>query len=966
MTIIASLNCGALNQYTSRQILNLLLKVENLKKRPDTMLIQETGKDENLSDFRELHFGFANARSSEENDSDGLLVDKSKQRHTKTFCKADSTFHTLLNTYPEIVCMAEELKIKRNGGRLITVQLLIVNAYRNHETPIPTFKGWLLDIINTAKSVFNLQEIIIAGDMNTSNLNLPGLFEVPHAGTHCHRKGKRHSHIDKIFVSKRILDAGVEVVVLKSVEKIAEKDAELGHKCLITYIGEKLNQLESKKIIKHSLFLNNIRSKFTDNMVRILRRDMSIAPMTRNQYIPDNTFSCQKMDEYLSNHDDPAALLTNKIIEVIQDSYITIKNKAPLMLEDVENFMDNSSDSVKKFCRFYNHILNTFCTIDPAITAANDDSRGRPPLMDLCKTLSKKLNGCHLAEQETIERFVSTGYIEPNEMSLPKKTITKLTMEDLNTAIRKIRQTKTPWFCGISPHLIISAMKKSENLKKCVLDVCNRCVEAGRLCESMNHDAVLFLHKKDKIDNPSNYRPISIDNVLTKILCQLINTKIMGSLRCYINPNNFSYEPNKSTFTAILSAALIIDEIRERKNLAIVICTDMKGAFENTQSNLIEACLEQRIQDTDKVKMGELLVNYMRQKVIFGRDESGIYEVYRENKNIGAGQGSKISPNLFLIQASLATHTMGRMAHVFMFRVGALGISLLVYADDNFSIVEIIDDDTFKDHALYKTRQVTNAFMELWEEVIKSSGLIINDTKTEILAPHGAVSTDYPPIKKHIKWLGINLCLNKDHKLKCDTDENMNMIRRKTWPKFSQMLHLTPDLQTKRAIFNLFIEPIIDYCAVDMILSDKKKFKPTLQRYQTLQNDFLRRLTGLGNYVRIEELHENLGVHSVEYKSNRLAANEWEKVSKTKDYTPAYKELRTGKQLIIRSLMDHFYQMKLSHPIKKVERKFDQTKFDTWHKEQIKKRDAINSAKSAKEKYEAFIKRCQLQMYENS
>ena len=364
--------------------------------------------------------------------------------------------------------------------------------------------------------------------------------------------------------------------------------------------------------------------------------------------------------------------------------------------------------------------------------------------------------------------------------------------------------------------------------------------------------------------------------------------------------------------------------------------------------------------------MGELLINYMRKKVIFGQDESGMYEVYRENKKIGAGQGSKISPNLFLIQASLATHTMGRKAFRFTIRVGALGVSLLVYADDNFSILEIINDGSFQDHSLYKTRQVTNAFMELWEQIIKSSGLIINDTKTEILAPYQTVSTEYPPIKKHIKWLGINLCLNKDQKLQCHTDENINMIRRKTWPKFGQMLHMSTDILAKRKVFTLFIEPIIDYCAIDMILGSKKKFKQTLGRYQILQNDFLRRMAGLGCYAKIEELHEVFAINMVEFKCNRLAFNEWEKVKLTKDYIPAFKELRDRKQLIVKTLMDHFYEMKNRHEDTNIEKlEFKIEKFNDWIKIQRKKRDKIMAEKNGLQKHEEFMLKCQEQMYEN-
>ena len=100
--------------------------------------------------------------------------------------------------------------------------------------------------------------------------------------------------------------------------------------------------------------------------------------------------------------------------------------------------------------------------------------------------------------------------------------------------------------------------------------------------------------------------------------------------------------------------------------------------------------------------------------------------------------------------------------------------------------------------------------MLIWEFEVSRSGMLINKTKTEVLVP-GCPSDEkiYPPIKQSIKWLGMNLKLNKYGVLIGDTEKNLKMIKSMTWSKFQQLNLLTSKTVVRLQTFTMFIEPVI-------------------------------------------------------------------------------------------------------------------------------------------------------------
>ena len=937
--IIYFFNCGALNESTSQNIIAQLKQINDLKRKPDFMCAIEAGNDETKKCFREFKFGYPVLKSSISNDPSGNLLDKQKQRLCNMYMPLSSTTLGCLNIYPEIICTTDVLEYSTRRNNKKSIKISLIQCYRNHDTPLAIFTGWLNNLVKMNR-MLGVFEIVIFGDMNSSSIAVNHLIEIPHVGHHKHREKSKPRLIDKIFITPTLLDIGFEVQVLNSVETVATETNGLGHKAFLITINEHISEKEPVTVVNSKKFREQTFLHFNDELTNQLQAKLGSTPLQSENFTSRDDFAAITQEQYSLSIRDPAAILTEHLVKILDSSKTTIKIKDKFDFDILSKAsIDKSTDAIKRFSRMTKFVLESICSENPLLTHSVDGEE-KPELKDLCTTLSKKLNKCHRGDEDFMNEFVQS--VDFDRIVAPSK----LTMEELDKALKNVKPKKTPWLGGITPSHVLEAAKVSNNFKKLLLQIFNRCLLEGKLASSMNHDSVIFLFKKGSRSDSSNYRPISIDHPFTKILCEILNQKVIKHINSYRHPLNFSYEAGKSTMTAIMTASLITEEIVSRGNIPIIICTDMSGAFETCQSDLISRCLDRAIED-DKINSKSTVIKYMTEKVIFGKEKDGsLIEVYREDKKIGAGQGSKMSPNLFLIQASSALYGLNRCKRAFLIKINGVNMFLLVYADDNFSIIEILPTSMPGSDRLNEVRSIVKEFMRVWEFEVYKSGMLINKTKTEVLAPGCPEDLEtYPPIKQSIKWLGMNLKLDNKGILVGDTDINLKMARSKTWHKFQKLCLLTQKVELKRNTFTMFLEPVLNYCLLDAVTAGVKKYEKVINRYQVLQNDFLRSIANVGRYSKTDELHEILNIKKIKVKVENAAKNEWDKVQIVQNYTPSFRAARSGQVLIVDSIKSHFWKVQNQAQLanQSTSAKFDLERFKKWKDVQDRKIKRIKS-----------------------
>ena len=172
---------------------------------------------------------------------------------------------------------------------------------------------------------------------------------------------------------------------------------------------------------------------------------------------------------------------------------------------------------------------------------------------------------------------------------------------------------------------------------------------------------------------PVSYRPISILNVLNKVLEKLIHDQIYE----YVEENNilpsfqYGYRKKHNTSQAILDYVQEVETNRKQKLTSISVFMDLSKAFDTVDKNLLYNKLSDIGFDTGSA---DLLHNYMTDRNFTFCDSEPHNTDKLYNLSAGVPQGSLLGPLLFIL-------------YIYDMKYICPNDKLIVYADDTTLVV---------------------------------------------------------------------------------------------------------------------------------------------------------------------------------------------------------------------------------------------------------------------------------------
>lgn len=175
----------------------------------------------------------------------------------------------------------------------------------------------------------------------------------------------------------------------------------------------------------------------------------------------------------------------------------------------------------------------------------------------------------------------------------------------------------------------------------------NKCYADSYFPDELKIAKVIPLYKnKGDIKNVSNYRPISMLSVFSKLFEKLIHKQIFN----YLNENNiinnsqYGFRTNHSTFHALINATENLYKSLDNKLHTLAIFIDFSKAFDTVDHSILYNKLQHYgIQGN----LLELIKNYLSdrsQYVYYGNNQSTNLPV-----RYGVPQGSVLGPLLYII-----------------------------------------------------------------------------------------------------------------------------------------------------------------------------------------------------------------------------------------------------------------------------------------------------------------------------
>jgi hypothetical protein len=293
---------------------------------------------------------------------------------------------------------------------------------------------------------------------------------------------------------------------------------------------------------------------------------------------------------------------------------------------------------------------------------------------------TSEVNAVDPAVMEKVQRKVTA---EMNE-----KLLAPFSAEDVKKVAFSIGDMKAPGPDGIHAFFY----KRFWSL--CGEDITNEVLQAmntGIIPDGWNDTTVVLIPKIDCPESVTQYRPISLCNVIYKIISKMLAQRLKVILPEVISPMQSAFVPGRLITDNVLLAYKSIYAIKNKRvglSGACAVKLDMHKAYDRVEWIFLENMMRRLGFEERWISLMMACVSSVRYQVRFNSDETDMFTPTR-----GLRQGGPLSPYLFLLCAEglssllLFEEEVGGIAGVRVCR-NAPSVSLLLFADDSLILMK--------------------------------------------------------------------------------------------------------------------------------------------------------------------------------------------------------------------------------------------------------------------------------------
>ena len=166
-------------------------------------------------------------------------------------------------------------------------------------------------------------------------------------------------------------------------------------------------------------------------------------------------------------------------------------------------------------------------------------------------------------------------------------TLPEIRGNDVRTAIASLPNTASTGADGI-----YARMLKDSATEICVVlaDICNCSISTGIFPDQWKTTVTVPVHKKSDVFDISNYRPISLLPLISKVFEKIVGQKLTDHLetRGLLNTAQHGFRRRRSCETALLRLSSLLFDTRRSKQWSSIVTIDFSKAFDtlNHQSSI--------------------------------------------------------------------------------------------------------------------------------------------------------------------------------------------------------------------------------------------------------------------------------------------------------------------------------------------------------------------------------------------
>ena len=497
----------------------------------------------------------------------------------------------------------------------------------------------------------------------------------------------------------------------------------------------------------------------------------------------------------------------------------------------------------------------------------------------------KDLNNIHPfmgeREEEDVKRWEMNGFTVRDVI-----LDSDICMEELDTAIKRLKNAKASGFDGIINEFIKHA---STLFKQVLLKLFNVIFNTGIFPKIWAIGEIVPIHKKGDVNDPSNYRGITLMSCLGKLFTSIVNNRLTNwaeENHVYCE-NQFGFRKEKGTTDCMFILHGIIELLLNKSNPFFCAFVDLKRAFDGTNRRALWYKLH-----NSKIssKMNSLIQNmYSKIKLCMKNVQarSGDDECFFSSV-AGVYQGESLSPFLFSMFLNDLHDNLKSNDGVGVMLEDLL-LTVLLFADDMiiFSL----------------TREGLQTGLDTLDEYCSRWGLTVNINKTKCVAfrnggkigqlDRWTFRHEYLETVSEFRYLGF--VFGSSGKFSKGIDDLKKRSLRALFG-LKNILHKYPDIAPRLQIklFNSLVMPIISSSCEIWGFENAPQL-------DTVYLGFLKSLLGVRKSVPTPYVYKELGVQPLKNDRIKRMVKYWVKILNLPDGSPVKKVYR----LLVQNIEQH-------------------------------------------------------------
>ena len=260
------------------------------------------------------------------------------------------------------------------------------------------------------------------------------------------------------------------------------------------------------------------------------------------------------------------------------------------------------------------------------------------PDPDTCDRVTEKLRNIYSAPDEPIDTSWWIPLAEPDfEMN-----DSPVFPRDVRRIVSKMSSFSAPGPDGIQP----LAIKRLPAYQHVLATLFSRILQTGEIPPTWHQGRVIFIYKKGDSNDISNYRPITLTSVVSKVFNSILNARLCEFVKSngYIDQSiqkGFQRGIHGCTEHTIVLKRLI-DIAKKRKHAAHIAWLDIANAFGSVPHDVMIRTLEH-------IHAPTWLITYIRNfyNNISVTGKTSHYTTPRIDIKRGVFQGDTLSPTIF-------------------------------------------------------------------------------------------------------------------------------------------------------------------------------------------------------------------------------------------------------------------------------------------------------------------------------